>query len=345
MCWTLLGLTTLFVALISTVAGHVITIDTLGLQSPPATSPPLPLIVWHGLGDTYDADGLMATAELARKVNPGTVVYNIRLANDSSADRRSTFFGNVTEQIAQVCADIAAHPVLGAAAAVNALGFSQGGQFLRGYVERCNAPPVHNLVTFGSQHNGIARFQMCKPTDFLCKGAEVLLKANAWSTYAQGSLVPAQYYRDPEDMASYLNFSNFLADVNNERAAKSAIYKNNIAGLNKFVMYVFENDETVVPKESGWFAEFNATSKMVTPLRNRTLYTQDWLGLRDLDRKAGLVFETAPGKHMELSESILNQTFTRYFGPSARAAMSDQESPNRLASVAQQGQSLLMADW
>lgn len=36
----------------------------------------------------------------------------------------------------------------------NAVGFSQGGQFLRAYVERYNDPPVHNLVTFGGQHMG-----------------------------------------------------------------------------------------------------------------------------------------------------------------------------------------------
>jgi palmitoyl-protein thioesterase len=37
----------------------------------------------------------------------------------------------------------------------DAIGFSQAGQFLRTYVERYNMPPVHNLITFGSQHMGI----------------------------------------------------------------------------------------------------------------------------------------------------------------------------------------------
>ena len=44
--------------------------------------------------------------------------------------------GNLTEQLAQVCSDLASHPILSPAPAVNALGFSQGGQFLRGFVER-----------------------------------------------------------------------------------------------------------------------------------------------------------------------------------------------------------------
>lgn len=37
----------------------------------------------------------------------------------------------------------------------DAIGFSQAGQFLRAYVERYNSPPVHNLITFGSQHMGM----------------------------------------------------------------------------------------------------------------------------------------------------------------------------------------------
>ena len=111
---------------------------------------PLPLIIWHGLGDNYAADGLADVASLAEKIHPGTFTYIIRLDEDASSDRTATFFGNLTLQIDQVCSDLASHPILSTAPAVDALGFSQGGQFLRGYVERCNNPPVRSLVTFGS---------------------------------------------------------------------------------------------------------------------------------------------------------------------------------------------------
>lgn len=276
---------------------------------------PLPLIIWHGLGDSYDADGLTSVGDLAQEINPGTFVYNIRISNDSSSDRRATFFGNVTEQVQTVCDDLATHPILSKARSVNALGFSQGGQFLRAYVERCNTPAVHNLVTFGSQHNGIDKFQGCSTTDWLCKGAESLLSANTWSNFAQSGLVPAQYFRDPEDLGNYLNYSNFLADINNERKEKDQSYKTHIKSLNKFVMFVFEKDVTVQPKESGWFAEKNATSGVVTQLRDRELYKEDWLGLRKLDEKGGLVFKTTSGKHMQLSDEVLEETFRSYFAP------------------------------
>ncbi|EON63680.1 hypothetical protein W97_02908 [Coniosporium apollinis CBS 100218] len=281
---------------------------------------PLPLIIWHGLGDNYAADGLKEVGELAEQIHPGTFVYNIRLNEDPSSDRTATFIGNLTLQIAQVCADLAAHPILSTAPAVDALGFSQGGQFLRAYVERCNNPPVRSLVTFGAQHNGIADFQACGATDWLCKGAMGLLRTNTWTGLVQSRVVPAQYYRSVnvstgEPTEEYLAHSNFLADVNNEREERNETYAVNLASLEKFVMYVFEKDVTVIPKESGWFAEVNKTSKEVTPLRNRTMYMEDWLGLKRLDEKKGLIFEDAPGAHMELSDKILAKAFKEYFGP------------------------------
>jgi palmitoyl-protein thioesterase len=274
---------------------------------------PLPLIIWHGLGDNYAAEGLAQVAELAQEVNPGTFTYIIRLDDDSSADRSATFFGNVTVQIEKVCADLAAHPILSTAPAVDALGFSQGGQFLRGYIERCNFPPVRSLVTFGSQHNGISEFQSCGATDWLCKGAEGLLRSSTWSSFVQSRLVPAQYFRDPNQYDSYLEFSNFLADINNERTLKNQTYKENLEKLERFIMYMFEDDTTVVPKQSSWFADVNGTE--VTELRKRDIYKDDWIGLKALDEKGGLVFETTPGGHMTLTDKLLAKVFKENYGP------------------------------
>ncbi|KAF2736780.1 palmitoyl-protein thioesterase 1 precursor [Polyplosphaeria fusca] len=281
---------------------------------------PLPLVIWHGLGDNYDADGLKSVGDLAKDVNPGTYVYNIRLDEDPGTDQRYTFFGNLTDQIAQVCSDLSSHPILSTAPAINALGFSQGGQFLRGYIERCNAPPVSSLVTFGSQHLGISKYQHCDDGDWLCRGWQALLNGNTWSGYAQSHLVPAQYFRSTDDATGeatdeYLENSNFLADVNNERESKNETYAKNIASLDRFVMYLFEDDTTVIPKESGWFAYTNSSSGEVTPLRNLTIYKEDWIGLKKLDEKGGLVFKKTEGGHMTLGDKVLTEVFETYFAP------------------------------
>jgi palmitoyl-protein thioesterase len=305
----------------------------------PRSPKPLPLIIWHGLGDNYKGEGLVAVGELAQEVNPGTFVYNIRLDEDPSSDRTATFFGDVNKQLEQVCSDLANHPILSTAPAVNAMGFSQGGQFLRGYVERCNNPPVRNLITFGSQHNGITEFQNCGATDWLCKGAMALLRSNTWSTYVQTHLVPAQYYRSTNSTTQkpsdeYLEYSNFLADINNEREDKNETYAANMAKLRKFVMYVFEDDTTVIPKESGWFAQVtNLTTGDYIPLRNRTLYSEDWIGLRKLDQKGGIEFKSTEGQHMHLSDKLLKQVFKEYFAPEKKE---DEEGESWTSTVAPQ---------
>ncbi|RAH65516.1 palmitoyl-protein thioesterase family protein, partial [Aspergillus aculeatinus CBS 121060] len=165
----------------------------------PRTTPndltPLPLIIWHGLGDTYTNPSLTALTEVVTRIHEGTYTHLIHLGDDAATDRRNTFLGNLTTQIADVCAQLAVHPILSTAPAVNAIGFSQGGQFLRAYVERCNAPPVRTLITFGSQHNGISKFQACRWGDLVCLGAEALLHAGRWSGVVQGGFVPGQYFR------------------------------------------------------------------------------------------------------------------------------------------------------
>jgi len=290
------------------------------LATPTPPSEPLPLLIWHGLGDNYAADGLHTVGDLAIETNPGTFVYYIRLDEDPDSDKTATFLGNLTEQIERVCEDLAAHPILSSAPGVNALGFSQGGQFLRGYIERCNQPPVKNLVTFGSQHNGIAKYQICGATDWLCKTYIGILKANTWGHWVQSHLIPSQYFKATNDTTGeptdeYLENSNFLADINNERKLKNTTYAKNLASLDNFVMYVFEDDETAIPKESGWFAYTNSSSGEVTHLRNRTIYKEDWIGLKALDDKGGLAFKTTEGGHMQLDDEVLTDVFTTYFSP------------------------------
>ena len=285
---------------------------------------PLPVVIWHGLGDSADAKGLKEVAELLDEVNPGTYTYMISLAGSAgSADRQASFFGNVTEQVDSVCHMLANDNILRTAPAVDALGFSQGGLFLRGYVERCTdwAPKVRSLVTFGSPHNGIAEFQKCaSATDWICQGANALLKSSTvWSDFIQSRLVPAQYYRDTKDFDSYLEHSNYLADIDNERAFKNATYAKNLAQLARFVMIMFDGDKTLIPKETAWFAEWNETQNSLTPLPFRQIFQQDWIGLKKLDEQGGLRFVELSGEHMQFSAKDLKKLFGIYFGPARKS--------------------------
>ena len=42
----------------------------------------------------------------------------------------------------------------------NAVGFSQGGQFLRGLAQKCPEPPMKHLISVGGQHQGNITFSL-----------------------------------------------------------------------------------------------------------------------------------------------------------------------------------------
>jgi len=79
------------------------------------------------------------------------------------------------------------------------------------------------------------------------------MKLGAFSPLIHRRIVQAQYYKPFDKMDEYLAMNTFLTDINNEIEPYNQLYKNNLANLERFVMYIFENDTMVVPKESGVF--------------------------------------------------------------------------------------------
>lgn len=49
-------------------------------------------------------------------------------------------------------------------------------------------------------------------------------------------------------MDDYLTGNIFLPDINNEREVKNATYADNLASLQRLVLYRFEKEYTVVPR-------------------------------------------------------------------------------------------------
>lgn len=301
----------------------------------------LPLILWHGLGDAFDSEGIKSVGNLYQNLFPGSFVYNVHLGDTGDADRHASFFGNLTEQVSSVCEDIRNTKELANAKTANAIGFSQGGVFLRGLVERCDAVNIKSLVTFGSPHSGIAQFTECADHDWWCKIWSGTLRGNTWGSFAQSTLVPAQYFRDPEDLDNFLASSNFLADINNERKEKNSIYKERIAALDRFVMYKFQDEEVIHPAEGSWFADSNATSGLLTRLKDREMYKQEWLGLKKLDEKGGIIFRTTPGKHMQIEEDALKDAFKRYFDMEGSDAENDVYTAGLGEEVSSPGQQII----
>lgn len=116
-----------------------------------------------------------------------------------------------------------------------------------------------------------------------------------------------QYFKPPDELSTYYSKSRFLADINMESAyadASSAVqqaqwsqYRANLMGLDRLVLFQFENDTTVCPKESSHFGFWNGTRLLAA--KETPQYTL--LGLDRLSENDALVLSYAPGRHMHIS--------------------------------------------
>ena len=270
-------------------------------------------MVWHGLGDSASSEGMLELQAMFKE-EFSIFVHSVYIDEDADLDRRAGFYGSSNDQIELAAAQIKAIPEL--KHGFDAIGLSQGGQFLRAYVERHNNPPVNNLITFGSQHMGISDIAECKRYDFVCQLARRAAKAAVYGDWAQENIIQAQYYRDPYDYGTYLMKNRFLASINNEVPdQRNETYANNLASLSNLVLVLFTEDKTVVPKESAWFGSepipapgYSAQSMFTAwtgndkiPMRKQPLYVEDWIGLRKLDEKGGVSLKVCKGQHMEMN--------------------------------------------
>lgn len=272
---------------------------------------PTPIVFYHGLGDSCCSPfSLGGFAEFIRKQIPGVYIQSIKIGDSMLQEIENSYFEDCNVQVATACELIRNDTAL--ASGYNAVGFSQGSQFLRAVAQRCPDPPMLNLISLGGQHQGIFGLPRCPgEASKLCDMARRLLNVGAYWDFVQKNLVPAQYWHDPFRRSTYVQKSLFLADINNERV-KNSTYKENLQKLKNLVLVMFENDTVVDPKETSWFGYYReGGDKDIVPLQQQSIYTKDWLGLKAMDEAGKLKFLKTEGNHLQFSkawfvENILN---------------------------------------
>jgi len=278
-----------------------------------------PTVLWHGMGDTCCYPFSMgAIKNLIEKNLPGIYVYSIEVGNSIEEDEYNSYFMNVNDQLDQVCEKLKNISAL--ELGFNAIGFSQGGQFLRAFVERCNVPKVYNLISVGGQHQGIFGIPSCIGVNkTLCEMMRKLLNQGAYEDIVQNHSVQSEYWQDPLKYKEYLAKNIFLPDINNNLDKKNSTYKENLLSLNHFVLVKFLNDTVVVPRESEWFGFYQTgQDKVVVAVENTTLYTEDWIGLKTLNENSQVSFIGTIGDHLQFTDEwfiqhivpFLNNTIT-----------------------------------
>jgi len=108
----------------------------------------------------------------------------------------------------------------------------------------------------------------------------------------------------------------FLSDINNEGPNKNATYKRHLTSLTRFVLILFTEDITVVPRESEWFGVLpwgTLDPSAILAYNQTQLYQEDWIGLKVLDQKGALIFQKCKGAHMQFSlEYLHNEVIVPY---------------------------------
>ncbi|GBP40102.1 Palmitoyl-protein thioesterase 1 [Eumeta japonica] len=269
-----------------------------------ALGDPIPIVLWHGMGDACCLPfSLGPFKTFLEKEIPGVYVLSLKIGNSIAEDIEHGYFMSPNKQVAYVCRTLTSDPNL--KNGFNAIGFSQGGQFLRAVVQRCGhkIPPLKNLITLGGQHQGVYGLPNCgalkhKSCDYL----RYLLNYAAYYDWMQNWLVQATYWHDPLNEDLYKKKSAFLADINNELSVNKT-YIRNLNKLEHFVMVKFDNDTIVQPGATEWFGFYvPGQAKKIQNLEQSDIFLKGRLGLRKMKMQSKLVFLSTPGNHLQFSE-------------------------------------------
>ncbi|XP_055709528.1 palmitoyl-protein thioesterase 1 [Phlebotomus papatasi] len=268
----------------------------------------VPVVLWHGMGDSCCFPfSLGSIKKLIEEEVPGISVISLKIGKSLIADYESGFFVHPDKQVKEVCEFISNEPQFDHG--YNAIGFSQGGQFLRALAQRCPQPRMKNLISLGGQHQGIFGLPNCPSLSRkTCEYFRKLLNYAAYEKWVQNLLVQATYWHDPLNEDTYRVGSSFLADINNEREINQD-YIQNLKFLERFVMVKFLNDTIVQPIESQWFGFYAPGSDQdVLPLRKTRLFKEDRLGLRSVP----MDFLECEGNHLQFTKEWFIENIIPY---------------------------------
>jgi len=284
-------------------------------SSPLAKDTPTPVVLWHGMGDTCcNPISMGSIKRLIEDTLPGVYVKSLMVGPNIGVDETSGFLGDANNIITQMCLKIAEDPEL--QDGYNAIGFSQGAQFLRAVAQRCPSPQMKTLVSVGGQHQGVFGFPRCPGENvYLCDLVRDLLNYGAYIELVQSFLIQAQYWHDPLHFDNYVEKSIFLADINNEKPHKNETYAVNLAKLENFVLIKHTEDGMVEPRESEHFEFYKpGQAEEILPLRESPIYLEDRIGLKTLDESGRLHLLDVEGDHLHFGrqwfiDNILNVYF------------------------------------
>ncbi|RHY28485.1 hypothetical protein DYB32_005941 [Aphanomyces invadans] len=301
-----------------------------------------PVVMMHGMNDAGHTGHMERMRLVVSDTLDGAYVTSVQIGRNVREDEYNSVHLTMDEQV--FAAIVRRDPNL--RHGFHAIGFSQGGLIVRGYIERYNNPPVIGFLACHSPLAGIGSLPICNPTTFFCRQLNKFFGAFAYSSELQredpcfssarqrkprllfvDQLAQSNFYRDPTRIPEYRERGGYttrvnrcmtcgpgvvkyLPDLNNELSVQNATYKANFASLRQLIMVRALRDT----QESEWFGAYEDGAFDKVLLMNETKwYQDDSFGLKTLNEAGKITLKETAGDHLRIPTETLLSWIEQYF--------------------------------
>jgi len=284
----------------------------------------LPFVLGHGMGDSCFNPGMKSITTAVGK-HAGVYSTCIPTGDTQASDSNNGFFMNMNKNVEVFAQKIKADPKL--ANGFYCIGFSQGNNLCRGYIQKYNDPPVKAHLSVHGPVAGVAGFPNCNPSKNKTLAPFCDLFASfldvAYTEFMQNHLFQGNYYRDPRKLSSsgFKKYSQIGRWNNEIEGSVNATFKTNFEKTKMYVMVEALKDTMVYPNEGEHWGQFTTGGfKDITTMKDTEWYTKNLFGLQTIDAAGGISFETTPGNHLQFTEEQLFGWLDKYILKKAPSA-------------------------
>jgi palmitoyl-protein thioesterase len=274
-----------------------------------------PTILVHGMGDSCFNPGFSSLTDLVGSISRQPAIC-IPAGDTLESDTTNTFVLNMNIQVEQFAKAVKSDPRL--ANGMNAIGLSQGNLVIRAYIQLINDPPILSFISVHGPQAGVGGLPRCNPmkgmAKYICDFVDTVLGELAYNSIVQNALSQANFFRDPQHIAEYLQSCVFLPKILDQVPAGSK-QRDNLLKLKHLVLILAERDTMIIPRDSEWFSAFEDGDswqhQKVIAMESCPWYKT--LGLDVLKSSGRLHQLTTKGDHLQFSRTELTGWISTYF--------------------------------
>lgn len=270
----------------------------------------LAVAAMHGLDSTAEA---MVSVCRQLELDFPSQIYCKPIALVGAHDRWDSFFIPMNTQAELFHRAVMADPVLRNGGFV-IIGHSQGGVLSLGYITRYSHRLPKPPVAFISLAGVVAGVSGVPIVNYYCKLSSnnrsiCDILENIMDSFAAGKWSPlcqmvsfCDYWYDPMNVASYLQYNTYLADILNQRSY-NATYANNMKSLKGLHLVLAQEDRIVIPPITEQFGHFKPGSNTETLTMEQTNgYKSDAIGLKTLNEAGKIKKYEVPCGHQDIGD-------------------------------------------